>query len=162
MRQSLIPVALVMLLVGLLASPAVADKPSTSATIPLDYTIEDVWNPCTEELTEQHLTGELRIFALPTAESFFDNTFEHATLRWVGQIEGADGYSMSWRHYATATINPSEGQHPHVVISETNNLMFTGTDGGKFRIKVRFHVTEIDGDLKTFTDVFDTTCIRQP
>lgn len=162
MRKALAPLALAMILVGLLGSPAIADKPDTRAIIPFEDTIEDVWNPCTEEFTEQHLKGEWHIFALPTAESFFDDTFEHATLKWVGQVDGSDGYSMPWRHYATATINATDGDHPHVVFSETDNLMFTGTDGGKFRTKIRFHVTDIAGDLKAFADIFDTVCIRQP
>lgn len=162
MRKALTAIALATALVGLLAAPAIAAKPDTNGVIPLDYTIEGAWNPCTEASTDQHLIGELQIFALPSIDSFFDDTFEHATLKWVGQVEGDDGYSMPWRHFATSAINIKDGKNPHVVISETDNLMFTGADGGKFRVKLRFHVTDVGGDLKAFTDVFDATCIRHP
>lgn len=55
------------------------------------------------------------------------------------------------RHYVIATINARQGERPHVVFSETTNLVFTGADGGKSRIKYRVPVSDGDGDIKTIT-----------
>lgn len=51
---------------------------------------------------------------------------------------------------------------PHIVVTEVENIMQTGDDGGKYEVSFRFHVTVVDGELKTLTDHFDATCIRQP
>ncbi len=35
-------------------------------------------------------------------------------------------------------------------------------DGGKYKVKSLFHVTVVEGGVKTFTDDFDAWCIQMP
>ena len=162
MRKALLTTVVATLLIAMLGVPATADPVDKTGVIPLDYTF-DAWNPCTEEVSPTHFTGELRIQAVPSIEAFYTDEWTHLTLKWVGQFVSEDGYSTPWKHYATQAANvPLGDPPPHVVINEVDNNMHTGEDGGKYKVSYRFHVTVVDGELKTLTDHFDARCIHQP
>ena len=162
MRKALLATTAVTLLMVMLGAPATANPADKTDVIPLDYTFE-LWNPCTEEPSSTRFTGELHVQAVPSIEAFYSDEWTHHTLKWVGQFVSADGYSPPWKHYATQVANVPLGDPPHRnVITEVDNNMHTGDDGGKYKVSFRFHVTVVDGELKTLTDSYDARCIRQP
>ncbi len=161
MRKALLATMVVTLLVAMLGAPATADPVDKTGVIPLDYSFQ-AWNPCTEEFSLTQVTGEIEVRSLPSIEAFYDDEWTHLTLKWVGQFVSADGYSTPWKHYATQVANVQEGDPPHLVINEVDNIVFSSDDGGKYKVSSRFHVTVVDGEPKTFSDVFDARCIRQP
>ena len=162
MRKALLATMVVTLLVAMLGAPATAGPVDKTEVIPLDYWFE-AWNPCTEEDSPTHFTGELQVRAVPSIEAFYTDEWTHLTLKWVGQFVADDGYSTAWKHFATQVVNVQEGDPPpHFVINEVDNIFFNSDDGGKYKVASRFHVTVVDGEEKTFTDVFDARCIRQP
>lgn len=160
MRRTLIPAVVAMVLVTLLGGPATADGDAAREVIPVEYAVVQ-WNPCTEAISEVYVTADLDIRALPSVEAFFAGEDEHATLKWSGEGIGDDGYTMPWRHFATLTINGGFDGRP-LVIAETDNLMFTGPDGGKYRVSYRFHLTEVGGVQKAVFETGDAFCVVGP
>ena len=55
-----------------------------------------------------------------------------------------------------------QGDPPHIVVSEVENIIFNGSDGGKYKVSNRLHLTVVDGELRTELERFDARCIRQP
>lgn len=162
MRKALLATMVVTLLVAMLGAPATAHPADKTDVIPLDYSFA-AWNPCTEEESLTHFTGELQVRAVPSIEAFYTDEWTHLTLKWVGQFIADDGYSTAWKHYATQVVNVQEGDlPPHLVINEVDHILFSGDDGGKYKVSSRFHITEVDGEAKAFADVFEAKCIRQP
>lgn len=161
MRKAFISALLVTLVVGLVSAPATADPLHKTTVIPLDYAFE-TWNPCTEVDRPIHFTGELQVMAVPSIEAFFEDTWTHLTLKWTGEFVAEDAYSTAYQHYATQVLNASSDDPPHVAITETTNIVFNGDDGGKYKVKGLFHVTVVEGGVKTLTDNFDARCIQMP
>ncbi|MDJ0769994.1 MAG: hypothetical protein QNJ12_14430 [Ilumatobacter sp.] len=160
MRRALIPTALAALLLAVPAASASADPVEKRDVVPFDYTFE-MWNPCTEEVANVRNVGELDIFALPSIEAFYTDTWSHLTMKWSSQFTGDDGYTSKDQHYSTLVGNISDDDQ-HVVLHEIGNSVHTGEDGGKFKASYRFQVRVLDGELTTFVDDFDLRCIRQP
>jgi hypothetical protein len=163
MRKVLLATMAATLLITMLGGPATAEPVGKAVSFPLDYTFvgEDP-NPCTGETALTHFVGRLDIQALPSIEAFFNGAATHSTLKWAGQFTSDDGYSTQDNHYATLVINDQLVDPPHVVFSDVGNIMFSGSDGGKFKISSRFHLTIVDGEVKTEIDRSDARCIRQP
>ena len=160
MRTTRTATILALTLVGLLIVPAAAAVEDTRTVIPVEEFITQ-WNPCTEEPTQVHLIAELDIHALPSIAAFFTGEDEHATLKWRGEAIGDDGYAMPWRNYATAVINGGVDDGVFVV-SEVDNLLFSGADGGKYRLTLRFHVTEVGGVVEVISAADDAVCVVEP
>lgn len=161
MRKALPTAMAAALLVAMMGGPATADPVDKTDSIPLDYTFHG-WNPCTESEVDNHFVGELDIHALPSIEAFYNDAATHFTLKWTGQFVGSDGYSTQDKHYATQVVNIRPVDPPHVVVNEVDNIIFNGPNGGKVKVSARFHLTVVDGELKSEIDRFDERCIRQP
>ena len=85
----------------------------------------------------------------------------HATVKWVMAATTSDGYAAPLQHYATLTVNDRDGdQLGHVVVTETNNWMFSNDEGSRFKVDFRHHVTVIDGQPIVVADVFDVRCVH--
>jgi hypothetical protein len=161
MRKALITLVLATLFVGAFSAPAGARPAGKSAALPYDYwfTAE---NPCVAEGVGTHAVGEIQVQALPSIEAFFADEWTHLTLKWVGRFETEDGYATPLRHFATQVVNDS-GDPAHLVINEVDNIVFTNeATGGKYKVSIRFHLTLVDGQMKSFMDTFDARCIQQP
>jgi len=163
MRRFLTVLILTILSVGVLEIPrAHASGDGTRMTIPLSYPVDGI-NPCTGEPVTHHLSGELQIHALPTVGALFNGGVTHATLKWVMAATTSDGYSAPLQHFATFILNDRDGDNDgHVVVTETNNWMFSNDDGSRIKLDYRHHVTVIDGEPTVFTEVGDLRCVHHP
>lgn len=158
MRKAAIAAALATVLVMTASVPAAADPAGKSDVMPFDYEFT-AFNPCTGQDTTVHFIGAMYIQAVPSIEAFYTEEWTHLTLKWVGGFETQDGYSTRPGHFATQAANAGED---HIAVTETDNIMFNGDDGGKYKVSTRLHVTIAGGELRTFTDTFDSACIRYP
>lgn len=159
MRKLLIT-PLMALAVALVPLSAAADKPETRAVIPLQFEVGPVMNPCTNEETRLLITVEFTLHALPSVDSFFEGNFKHANTDVTGQVVGLDdGYATAWRHFESQVINQNDG---HFVQAESENLMFYGEDGGKYKVRIRSKLVLVDGEVKVSSVLDEAFCVRQP
>ena len=129
MRRAIVPTLLASTLAVLGASPATASKPETRTVIPVEFEFGPVENPCTGQTTTLQVTFDYEIHALPSIESFFAGDFTHANIKYTGQIVGVDdGYATKWKPFSSEIINQ---KGDHYVVSQSENVMFYGDDGGK-------------------------------
>jgi hypothetical protein len=127
--------------------------------LPVEYTF-DGWNPCAEAEVPIDYVGRIDIDTLPSIEAFFIGDSTHATLKFSGQSVSDDGYSTQDQYCAARVAFSPEGDPPHVVVNEVENIIFNGSDGGKYKVSLRFHRTVVDGELQTEMGSFDARCTR--
>jgi hypothetical protein len=161
MRKVLLATMAATLLVTMLGGPATAEPVDKTVSFP-DYYTFDGWNPCTEEWVTTDYVGRVDIHALPSIEALFSGDWTHLTLKFIGQFVGSDGYETQEKHWGTWVYYVPEGDPPHVVVNEEENIVYSSDDGGKYKVSIRFHITVVDGELKTEMDRFDARCIQYP
>lgn len=163
MRKVLTPLLLIMSMLLVLVAPAAADKPETRLVEEFDVLVEVPGNPCLgTSVVQLRVFGEYELHALPSIDSFFSGDFTHATWKTTAAAEGDDGYSAPRRHYFTRVINQRDGTGPDEVVTEVRNLMFSGPDGGKYRVHELIHSTTVDGEIRSSVEVIGNRCIQQP
>lgn len=159
---TLLTLTLMVVGVGLSHTTTVHAGPDdTRAVIPLSYAVPGM-NPCTGQPVDSHLSGEIQIHALPSVDVFLaGGAVRHATVKWVMEASTTDGYTAPLQHFATLTVSDRDGDmNGHVVVTETNNWMYSNDAGSKYEVAYRHHVTVIDGQPIVVADDFDVRCVH--
>jgi len=156
----MIPALIAAMVVVLGPIQADADRPETRTVIRVEREFGPVPNPCTGEGTMLQVTFDMQIHALPSIDSFDSGDFTHANLKFTGQIVGVDdGYATKWKPFASQVINHRDD---HYVETMSENVMFSGDDGGKYRVRRPFKLVSTGGEVKVSFEANDAVCIQQP
>jgi len=163
MRRFLTALALITCSIGF-GDVARAGTDDTHAVIPVSYPVPMV-NPCTGEPAEYYLSGEIQVHALPSVDAFFNgDQLTHLSLAWVMEGTSSDGYTAPRQRFGTATVNDRAGDlFGHVVVTETDNHVWSNDEGSRFKLTYRHHVTVIDGQPIVFADTGENLrCVHHP
>lgn len=150
-------VLILVVAVGLLAATA---STATAGERPgWDY-VNEVWtfpgypNPCTGELDDVTLTieGWGHFVEHPNGGGHYNDVLFAA-------LSTSSGWSMDARNAFPVRENYSDGRY---VLTETQNWMINGPDGGKWRQHYLLHIVQQDGELQLIVEDFEDVCVKAP